>query len=151
MKTQPMRKLARTQLRAWVVQQLAKQGGSCLLCREQVDLSIPRQAVADHNHKTGELRGVLCRSCNSGEGKTANAAGRWGAKSMDYDKIIPWLKNLVEYLESPGLGLMYPTHRTPEELRLAKNAKARKARANTAATKIVRKSVRSMAPKKESK
>lgn len=124
-----MRKLARTQLRAWTVAQLAKQGGKCLLCGEKIDLTIPKEAVCDHDHNTGEIRGVLHRSCNAAEGKVANAAGRWGAKSMDYSRIIPWLRNLLEYLEKPGCGVMYPTHKTPEEQRLARNAKARKTRA----------------------
>ena len=145
-----MRKIARTQLRAWTIQQVKRQGGLCPLCKLPIDLTIAREAVCDHDHNTGEIRGVLHRSCNASEGRVANAAGRWGAKSMEYVAIIRWLKNLLDYLEQPGTGLMYPTHKTAEELRLAKNAKARKARANTAATKIVRKSVRSMAPKKES-
>lgn len=140
-----MRKIARTQMRAWTLQTLKQQGGVCLLCREPIDPSLPRQAVADHDHNTGEMRGILCRPCNGGEGRVANAAGRWGARSMDYDKIIPWLKNLIEYLERPGLGVMYPTHKTEEEKRLARNAKARKTRATTAA----RRAVRSM-PKKDS-
>lgn len=141
-----MRKIARTQMRAWTLQQLKKQGGKCLLCGDVIDASIPREAVADHDHNTGEIRGILHRSCNGGEGKVANAAGRWGAKSMDYDKIVPWLKNLIAYLERPGLGVMYPTHKTEDEKRLARNAKARKTRAATAA----RRAVRSM-PKKEAK
>lgn len=139
-----MRKLTRTQLRAWTVQQLAKQGGKCILCGEKIDASIPKEAVCDHDHNTGEIRGVLHRSCNAAEGKVANAAGRWGAKSMSYGAIIPWLRNLLAYLEQPGLGVMYPTHKTPEEQRLARNAKARKTRAETAARKVVRK-----IPKKE--
>ncbi len=143
-----MRKLARTQLRAWTLQQLAQQDGKCPLCGNNIDASIPREAVVDHDHETGEIRGVLHRSCNAAEGKVANAAGRWGAKSMSYDAIVPWLKNLLEYLEQPGTGLMYPTHKTPEEARLARNAKARKARATKKAAGVVRKSIRAM-PKKE--
>jgi len=139
-----VRKLARTQLRAWTLQQLAKQGGKCPLCGTPIDSSIPREAVVDHDHNTGEIRGVLHRSCNAAEGKVANAAGRWGAKSMEYGAIVPWLRNLLAYLEQPGTGVVYPTHKTPEEQRLARNAKVRKARAE----KKARQAVRSM-PKKE--
>ena len=37
---------------------LAGQGGHCALCPSTEDL------VVDHNHKTGEVRGILCRDCN---------------------------------------------------------------------------------------
>lgn len=39
---------------------LEVQGGGCAICGDTRDL------VVDHDHKTGEVRGVLCRSCNSG-------------------------------------------------------------------------------------
>ena len=74
--------------------------------------------VVDHCHETGEIRGVLHRSCNSAEGKVTNAAGRWGAKSTAYSAVIPFLRQLVDYLETSqtnGTGLMYPDHRTPEQ------------------------------------
>lgn len=38
-------------------------GGKCLLCLEPLET-----ACVDHNHKTGEVRGLLCRLCNSGIG-----------------------------------------------------------------------------------
>ena len=41
---------------------LAGQGGHCLLCDATDDL------VVDHNHETEEVRGILCRACNSGLG-----------------------------------------------------------------------------------
>lgn len=94
--------------------------------------------VVDHCHESGEIRGVLHRSCNSAEGKVINAAGRWGAKSMKYEDVIPYLRNLVEYLElanssSGGTGLMYPDHATPaqkaEKARVKRNKAAALARA----------------------
>lgn len=124
-----MRKLSRTQLRAWTLQQLGKQGGLCPVCGKPIDRTIPKEAVADHDHETGELRGVLHRSCNSSLGKIDHAAGRWGAKSMKYEDIVPFLERVIAYYKQPGLGVMYPTHKTPEEQRLARNAKARKTRA----------------------
>lgn len=41
---------------------LGKQGGACLIC-----LSLPalgKTLCVDHNHKTGKIRSLLCRSCN---------------------------------------------------------------------------------------
>jgi len=38
------------------------QKGKCLSCR------ISGKLVIDHNHKTGKVRGLLCRSCNQGLG-----------------------------------------------------------------------------------
>ena len=40
------------------------QAGRCLVCGR-----VPHQElVVDHDHKTGEFRGLLCRNCNSGIG-----------------------------------------------------------------------------------
>lgn len=115
-----------------------QQGGVCPLCREPIDLSIKGEGVIDHCHETGEIRGLLHRSCNAALGKVDNAAGRWGAKDMSYSAIIPWLEKMLEYYKQPGTGLMYHTHLTPEEKRLKRNAAARKARAAKSASAIVR-------------
>jgi hypothetical protein len=120
---------------------LQDQGGVCSLCGNPIDLTIKGEMVIDHDHETGQVRGALHRSCNAAEGKVANAAGRWGAKSMSYAAILPWLRNLVAYLESDPQPYIYPTHKTPEEKRIEANAKARRARATRQARQVVRKSV----------
>ena len=133
-----LRKLARSTMPSWKVRRLQEQGGLCPLCKTPIDLKIKGEGVIDHDHDTGEIRGVLHRSCNAAEGKVANAAGRWGAGGMGYDKIIPWLEAMLEYLKQPGTGLMYHTHKTDEEKRLERNLKARTARATTRARATVR-------------
>jgi len=85
--------------------------------------------VVDHCHETGEIRGVLHRSCNAAEGKVANAAGRWGAKSMSYSELIPWLERMLEYLKQPGCGVLYPDHKTVEEKAAVTKQKADRAAA----------------------
>lgn len=134
-----MRKLARSTMPSWKARQVKLQGGACPLCGLPIDLKIKGEGAIDHDHETGEIRGVLHRSCNAAEGKVANAAGRWGAKSMDYAVLVPWLKRLITYLEQPGCGLVYHTHLTEDEKRLKRNADARKARATRTARTVVRK------------
>lgn len=135
------RKLTRSQLRPLGMRMLQEQGGVCSLCGKPVDLSIKGEMVIDHDHETGQVRGALHRSCNAAEGKVANAAGRWGAKSMAYTAIIPWLRNLIDYLERAPQPYIYPTHQTEDEKRVAANAKARRTRATRKAREVVRKSV----------
>ncbi|MFD4474601.1 endonuclease VII domain-containing protein [Streptomyces sp. NPDC058471] len=39
------------------------QGGVCALCRRATGAS--RRLSVDHDHRTGEVRGLLCRPCNT--------------------------------------------------------------------------------------
>ena len=133
-----MKKLPRSQLRSFTLAMLRKQGGVCAVCRNPVDTSVKGELVCDHDHTTGEIRGALHRSCNAALGKVDNAAGRWGAKSMEYPKIIEFLENMLEYYRQPGAGVVYPFHKTEDEKREARNKKARVARAKAKATQRLR-------------
>lgn len=119
--SKPLLKISRSQLYAITMQLLHRQGGVCLVCEKPINVkTVGRSSdyVCDHNHETGEVRGILHRSCNSALGKIDHAAGRWGAKSMKYEDIIPYLKKVVayyEYVENTSTGIMYPNHLTPEE------------------------------------
>lgn len=42
-----------------------KQGGRCAICGTQPDTG---NLVIDHNHRTGEVRALLCNDCNKGIG-----------------------------------------------------------------------------------
>lgn len=143
--TKHLTKLSRGAMRSWTIGHLkTKQGGLCAICSKPIELAVmgnKSDYVVDHCHETGEIRGVLHRSCNAAEGKVANAAGRWGAKSTRYEDIIPFLRQLVDYLErsqTQGTGLMYPDHKTPEE----KAAKARVKRNTAAAIRRAKQKVR---------
>lgn len=138
-----LKKIPRSNLRAMTAMLLKQQGGLCPLCGKPIDLTIAREGVVDHDHHTGEVRGVLHRGCNGAEGKVANSVGRWAGTGMQYDKIIPWLENLLAYLKREGTGWMYPTHQTAEE----KAQKAKLKRRTATAQKQARIKVRSMKPK----
>jgi hypothetical protein len=48
---------------------LAAQGGRCAICGSTETKSNARKHFCiDHDHKTGEIRGLLCMTCNSGIG-----------------------------------------------------------------------------------
>ena len=46
---------------------LAEQNGCCAICLAVTGSDGKRLAV-DHNHETGEVRGLLCDNCNTGLG-----------------------------------------------------------------------------------
>lgn len=47
-------------------QMFVDQNGLCSICKERQEYG--KNLCVDHNHKTNEIRGLLCRSCNSGLG-----------------------------------------------------------------------------------
>lgn len=110
---------------------LVKQGGICPLCGGAMGPGSNKKTPAlDHDHITGIIRDVLCINCNGLEGKIWNLLRRMkkgGARDV--------LKNLVAYYERhdnrPHGNVLHPSHKTEAEKRLARNAKARKKRAQT--------------------
>lgn len=134
-----MHKLPRSQARTMTLKVWQDQGRMCPVCKKGIDIKIKGEAVMDHDHTTGECRGVLHRSCNAALGKVDNAAGRWGAKSMEYSKIIEFLENMLVYYKAPGLGFLYHSHLTPEEAKAKANTKRRSAAAAKKAAIAVKK------------
>lgn len=43
---------------------VTEQNGMCAICKKHVDKGL----CVDHNHLTGKIRGLLCRTCNAGLG-----------------------------------------------------------------------------------
>lgn len=61
------------------------QDGRCFICRKAFTMN--RVPQRDHNHATGEMRGLLCARCNTQIGY------------MHED--VEWLRNALHYLISP--------------------------------------------------
>jgi hypothetical protein len=60
---------------------LAAQGGGCAICDHPPRT---RRLHVDHDHKTGEIRGLLCHRCN-------RALPSWIS--------LAWLRSATDYLE----------------------------------------------------
>ena len=72
---------------------LDRHGGLCALCRKSPEDEGKSLAV-DHNHKTGEIRGVLCGYCNH----------RILGRHTDADL----LRRMAYYLENGKTGWFVP-------------------------------------------
>lgn len=124
-----MERLKASQVAAVRARILAAQQGKCALCGTAC---APEKAVLDHCHSSGVIRGVLHRGCNSLLGKIENNHRRYGVANL-----AAFLSGVVPYLHSSHLkyNLLHPTYKTEDEKRLARNAAARKRRANGQSTK----------------
>jgi hypothetical protein len=103
---------------------LEQQSGVCVLCNRP-----PEVPVLDHNHSDGYVRGVLCRGCNSLLGVIENNRARYGLKNITAFALF--LSRVFAYLRDARYPFDYPTHRTTDEKRIARNTKARKQRAES--------------------
>ena len=46
------------------VQRFSEQGETCAICKEPQSLYTKKRYPIDHNHETGQVRGVVCHRCN---------------------------------------------------------------------------------------
>ena len=69
----------------WYDEQLKAQNGKCLICGTTEGGGISTVLHVDHNHETGAVRGLLCRSCNTGLGL--------------FKENTKLLKNAIEYVD----------------------------------------------------
>ena len=121
-----IRQLKVSEVHGVLKQVMAKQGNKCAICGKGFT---PKDGpVLDHCHTTGHIRGALHRSCNSIEGrmKALGHRGHAGVSSPDY---IIGLGKYLEYHDRPRIALIHPSHMTEDAKRLARNKKAREARA----------------------
>jgi hypothetical protein len=118
------RRLKTTEVGTTRTNMLVAQHGRCAICGLPC---APQHAVLDHDHGTGAVRGTLHRGCNSLLGKLENNAARYGVRD-----IGTFTNGVAAYLRTHLVnvtGLLHPTHKTDDEKRERRNAKARVARA----------------------
>lgn len=147
--SKPLVKIGRSQQYSITMMLLKKQGGTCAICKKSINVQTKGRSsdyALDHCHTTGEVRGVLHRSCNAAEGKVRHAVSRWGSKGNDEEAILSYLEGLTTYLRRQlngeiRTGMMYPDHKTPEQKQEAARLKRNKAAAvkRAAATMAKRK------------
>ena len=117
-------KLPASKVKAYREAMLAKQGGVCALTHYPLSAD---QAVLDHCHKTGHIRGVIHRGVNSLLGKLENNAPRYGVSPP---MMAAMGANLRDYLgQDHTVNPLHYTHKTEDEKRIRRNTQARKARA----------------------
>ena len=100
------------------------QNGLCPICNQE-----PKRPCLDHEHKkkikgTGQIRGVLCSTCNVFIGKSENNCMRYGISQKDLPSI---LRNTADYLEKDQYPYIHPSE-APKKKILSKNCFKRLAR-----------------------
>ncbi|WP_176317290.1 endonuclease domain-containing protein [Burkholderia vietnamiensis] len=120
-----MRRLSKTELTGYR-KRWQRENPRCPLCARMMDTD----TVVDHDHRTGECRAVICRWCNAVLGKIENWAFRIG-NGVDPLMFLGNVSAYLDHASTPGAGkgVIYPSHKTEDEKRLARNKKARVARA----------------------
>ena len=86
---------------------LETQSSLCLICRRPVDA---RTAHVDHDHVTGNVRGILCFRCNAGMGQFADSpevlarAARYllTAAELRVPFEVVWTERLARVVEYDG-------------------------------------------------
>ena len=126
-----IRKLRVSETAGILKQLVVKQGHVCAVCGK--GFTKADSAVLDHCHKTGFIRGALHRSCNGGEGKVRIKA-QWSHKGVTPDEFLIGLGRYLEVHKQPRYPLIYHSHQTVDEKRLARNTKARRKRAKAKVT-----------------
>lgn len=112
---------------------LNEQGWKCPLCGRDMHYVKPQQRCVDHDHSksgpnAGAIRGVLCSNCNGNEGRIRRRV----LCSQGSLSTIEWLERLLDYWKGHTrnqTGFIHHTFKTPTEIRLLKNKKARQRRA----------------------
>lgn len=52
------------------------QKGRCKICKMPENIAKGKNLVIDHDHKSGQVRGLLCKNCNAGIGMLGDSTKR---------------------------------------------------------------------------
>lgn len=85
------------------------QDETCPICHRTLTVLKSRDICLDHNHDTGRVRAVLCRSCNAIEGKVKKLFIRMGLRKagINYEKYLESLKDYNHYPETQYIHPKY--------------------------------------------
>lgn len=107
-----------------------KQDRRCALSGYTIRLE---DAVLDHDHRTGHIRGVLHKGVNALLGKFENNFKRYG---LPFPVAVSAMGNLRGYVDRDYSDMpIYHLHKTTEDKRLRRNKLARARRAAAKETK----------------
>jgi hypothetical protein len=113
-----MNRLKTTEVKPYREEQLRDQDYCCALCGELIF----DDAVLDHDHRSGYIRGVLHRGCNALLGKIENSLAM---NKITPDRLNAILTNYMFYV-SQHHAVLHPTYKTVEEKKLRAKKLARK-------------------------
>jgi len=100
---------------------LKEQDFICPLCEIDMLTIEERNRCLDHDHDTGLVRAVVCRNCNSMEGKITNCIRR-AKRQLSKQQ---WFNNLIHHWEI-STAEIHPNHKTPEQKKELRNKRARR-------------------------
>lgn len=101
---------------------LKQQQFKCAVCGCSLKGKVRGGATLDHDHETGVVRGVLCKVCNTGEGKLKTVATRYGGGK---ENSLNWHRQMIAYLSihtRPQTDYLYPIKRKVKKCKKKKQA-----------------------------
>lgn len=99
---------------------LEQQDHCCALCGDPIEQG---KAVLDHDHRSGIIRRVLHRGCNSMLGKIENNMAR---SEIDLLRLMKFADKIADYISNTTTQWIHPTYLSPEERKMRAYKKKKK-------------------------
>ena len=99
---------------------LEQQNNCCGLCGDTIEEG---KAVLDHDHRSGIIRRVLHRGCNSMLGKIERNMAR---SEIDLFRLMKIADKVADYISNTTSNWIHPTYQTLEERRMKAYKKKKK-------------------------